>query len=146
MLFPLFPRRPHRFSRPLSSGGLPPINLAPRRAGLGGLRRTGFGLPPRIAETDEWGDLAYFWMADVMEMHSDMTRETGSTATETGRLLYRIRGGVIVKVFVGVGVGQGSLCESPAVGCSSMSDVEYASRFIVSQSLSGLQYRAGFDS
>jgi len=30
-------------------------------------------------------------MADVIAMDSDMTRDTGSTATETGRLLYCMR-------------------------------------------------------
>jgi hypothetical protein len=49
------------------------------------------GLPPRMAETDECGDRACFWMAEVMAMHSDMTRDTGSTATETGRLRYCMR-------------------------------------------------------
>jgi hypothetical protein len=50
------------------------------------------GLPPRIAETDECGERACFWIADVMDMHSEMTRDTGSTATETGRLRYCILG------------------------------------------------------
>lgn len=31
-------------------------------------------------------------MADVMEMHSEMTKEIGSTATDTGRLRYCMRG------------------------------------------------------
>jgi hypothetical protein len=65
------------------------------KAGLGGPRWMGFGLPPRIAETDECGERAFFWMAEVMEMHSEMTKETGSTATETGRLLYCIRGAML---------------------------------------------------
>jgi len=30
-------------------------------------------------------------MAEVMAIDSDMTRDTGSTATETGRLLYCMR-------------------------------------------------------
>lgn len=45
-----------------------------------------------MAETDECCDRACFWMADVMDMHSEMMSETGSTATETGRLRYCIRG------------------------------------------------------
>jgi hypothetical protein len=49
------------------------------------------GLPPRMAETDECGERAYFWMAEVMDMHSDMTSDTGSTAIETGRLRYCMR-------------------------------------------------------
>lgn len=49
------------------------------------------GLPPRMAETDEYGDRACFWMAEVIAIHSEMTRDTGSTATETGRLRYCIR-------------------------------------------------------
>lgn len=44
-----------------------------------------------MAETDECGDRACFWMADVIVMHSDITSETGSTATETGRERYCIR-------------------------------------------------------
>lgn len=52
----------------------------------------GFGFPPRMAETDECWERAYFWMAEVIEMHSDMTREMGSTATDTGRLRYCILG------------------------------------------------------
>lgn len=51
------------------------------------------GLPPRMADTDECGERACFWMAEVIEMHSEITNETGSTATETGRLRYCIRGG-----------------------------------------------------
>jgi hypothetical protein len=44
-----------------------------------------------MADTDECGDRAYFWRDDVMAIHSDMTRDIGSTATETGRLLYCMR-------------------------------------------------------
>ena len=131
MLFPFFPRRPHRFSRPKSCAGLP-ADLDARRAGLGGLSNTGFGLPPRMADTDECGDLAFFWMADVMEMHSDMTSETGSTATETGRLLYLMRGGVVIEIAIGIGVEGvlGSMFDSPEVG-RSIAMLEGASRFIV---------------
>lgn len=45
-----------------------------------------------MADTEECGDLACFWIAEVIEIHSDMTREIGSIATETGRLRYCIRG------------------------------------------------------
>lgn len=51
-----------------------------------------FGFPPRMADTDELGLRACFWIADVMEMHSEMTREMGSTATVTGLLRYCMRG------------------------------------------------------
>jgi len=50
-----------------------------------------FGLPPRMAATDELGDRACLWRADVIAMHSEMTSDTGSTATDTGRLLYCMR-------------------------------------------------------
>lgn len=100
ILFPFWPRKPHRLLRPASGVPSPPtlpdgLLLLPRGEGLGGPRCTGFGLPPRMAETDECGDRACFWMADVIEMHSEMTSETGSTATETGRLRYCIRGGML---------------------------------------------------
>jgi len=48
-----------------------------------------------MADTDESGDRVYFWMAEVMAMHSDITNETGSMATETGRLLYCMRDDII---------------------------------------------------
>lgn len=51
-----------------------------------------FGFPPRMADTDELGLRACFWIAEVMEMHSEMTREMGSTATVTGLLRYCMRG------------------------------------------------------
>jgi hypothetical protein len=44
-----------------------------------------------MADTEECGDRAYFWRDDVMAIHSEMTRDIGSTATETGRLLYCMR-------------------------------------------------------
>ena len=44
-----------------------------------------------MADTEECGERAFFWMAEVIAMHSEMTRETGSTATETGLLRYCIR-------------------------------------------------------
>lgn len=47
-----------------------------------------------MADTDEWGDGMRFRISDVIEMHSDITNETGSTATDTGRLRYCILGGM----------------------------------------------------
>lgn len=58
----------------------------------------GFGLPPSMADTDECWERACFWIAEVIEMHSDITRDTGSTATETGRLRYCIRGVSLVAI------------------------------------------------
>lgn len=52
--------------------------------------------PPRIAETEEWAHLACLRMAEVTVIHSEMTRATGSTATETAP----DRGG-----WVGIGIG-----------------------------------------
>ena len=97
MLFPLWPRRPQRLLRAPSWPSSPPslfdgLLLRPPREGLGGPSCIGFGLPPRIADTDECWERACFWMAEVMEMHSEITRDTGSTATDTGRLRYCIRG------------------------------------------------------
>lgn len=96
MLLPFLPRNPHLFAGPTSlepSPGRPAVTFlwARLRPGLGGPRCTKFGLPPRMAATDECCDRAYFCMADVIAMHSEMTSDTGSTATDTGRLLYCIR-------------------------------------------------------
>jgi hypothetical protein len=44
-----------------------------------------------MADTDECAERAYFWIALVIVMHSDITREIGSTATVTGRLRYCMR-------------------------------------------------------
>ena len=114
-LLPFCPRNPHRFVTPLS---LVPSRLAPTlpaglllRApslGLGGPRCTGFGLPPRIAETVEGGDRACLWIADVIDMHSEMTREMGSTATDTGRLRYCIRGASLLTGGAAVAEGRGT--------------------------------------
>jgi hypothetical protein len=96
MLFPLFPRRPQRFVR-FGSALSPPSVVAmlflPGSAGLGGPTWTGVGLPPRMAETDECGERACLWMAEVMDMHSEITSDTGSTETDTGRLRYCILAG-----------------------------------------------------
>lgn len=95
MLFPFFPLRPQRLaarSPEPSRRGSADIDLRLRRGpGLGGRMGVRFGLPPRIAATDRLGERACLCSADVIEMHSDMTKDTGSTATETGRLLYCIR-------------------------------------------------------
>jgi hypothetical protein len=52
-----------------------------------------FGLPPSIADTEEAVEGIRFRISEVMHMHSAITRDTGSTATDTGRLRYCIRGG-----------------------------------------------------
>lgn len=96
MLFPFLPRSPQRTRSAVPS----PVMFAaallllplPRDTEFEGPSCTGLGPPPRIAATDEWGDRACFCMAEVIAMHSAMTRETGSTATETGRLRYCMRG------------------------------------------------------
>lgn len=97
MLFPLLPLRPQRFARAdsLSPPRVKPMPLVPGNAGLGGPTWTGVVLPPRIAETEECGDLACLWIAEVMDMHSEITSDTGSTETETGRLRYCILAGTM---------------------------------------------------
>ena len=100
MLFPFWPLNPHRFVRLASCAPSPPmlpagLLLLPLTDGLGGPRVMVLGLPPRMADTDECGDRACFWIAEVMEMHSEITSETGSTATETGLLRYCIRGAIL---------------------------------------------------
>lgn len=93
MLFPFFPRNPHRFATPMScvpsTLTLVTEPLLPgRRSGLGGPSWTGFGLPPKMEDTEEPAQRACLRIADVTDIHSDTTNETGSTATDTGRLLY----------------------------------------------------------
>lgn len=96
MLLPFWPLRPHLFDEPPSSVASPLVPgleaaLLFRMDGLGpSCSRLG-PPPPKMADTDECGDRAYFWRDDVTAIHSDMTREIGSTATETGRLLYCMR-------------------------------------------------------
>jgi hypothetical protein len=94
MLLPFFPRNPHLLVamslEPSASGS--DADLRSRRPfGPGGPSWMTLGLPPRMAETDECGDRACFWTAEVIAMHSDITRDTGSTATDTGRLRYCMR-------------------------------------------------------
>jgi hypothetical protein len=96
MLLPFFPRKPHRLDELMSvAASLEVFSLEPLRAllrpGVGGPSWTRFGLPPRIADTDECCDRADFCMEDVIAMHSDQTRETGSTATDTGCRRYCMR-------------------------------------------------------
>lgn len=96
MLFPFLPLKPQRTRSAVPS----PVMLAaallllplPRDTEFVGPSCTGLGPPPSMAATEEWGDRACFWIAEVIAIHSAMTRETGSTATETGRLRYCIRG------------------------------------------------------
>lgn len=95
MLLPFFPRNPHRFAIPKSwAPSVPMLVVDPllpgRRRGLGGPSWIGFGLPPRIEETDEPAHRACLRIAEVTVMHSDMTKGTGSTATATGRLRYSV--------------------------------------------------------
>lgn len=131
MLLPFWPRKPQRLlaamaSEPLSSapGGARELLLRPLEAGLCGPSCMGLGLPPRMAETEECGDRAFFWIADVMDMHSEMTKEMGSTATETGRLRYRILGvSWLGRSWYGVEESGGS--EAPIVPAS------WASRLMV---------------
>lgn len=40
------------------------------------------GLPPRIADTEEWAHLACFLIAEVTVIHSVVISATGSTATD----------------------------------------------------------------
>jgi hypothetical protein len=95
MLLPFFPLNPHRFvatSLEVSPSGSVAEDLRSRRVpGPGGTSWIRLGLPPRMADTDECGERACFWRAEEMAMHSDMTRDTGSTATDTGRLRYCMR-------------------------------------------------------
>ena len=95
MLLPFWPLKPHLFAGPRSPDPSPAAFRASPffvlRPGVGGPSWTRFGLPPRMAETEESGDLAFFWIADVIAMHSDITKDAGSTATDTGRLLYCMR-------------------------------------------------------
>lgn len=98
MLRPLFPRRPHRLAEAasckLSALRALPVAFGPLGVAFVGPKYIGFGFPPRMADTEECGERACLCSADVMDMHSDMTRDTGSTATETGRLRYCILGGI----------------------------------------------------
>lgn len=109
MLLPFFPRRPQRLAGPKSMSG--PLPAAPRLAPepvavRWPLRRTDVSAdepilneadarlgapPPSMADTDRCCECACFWMAEVMLMHSDITSETGSTATDTGWLRYCMR-------------------------------------------------------
>ena len=94
MLIPLLPLRPHRFAAPKLSPsrlGAPSSGCFQVPAPAPGAPRAVLGLLPSIAETVEFGDGIRFRISVVMETHSEMTRETGSTATVTGRLRYCIR-------------------------------------------------------
>ena len=134
ILLPFFPRRPHRFAVPKSAALSPvrpagaPLFARLLRAGFGGPSWIWFGVPPRMADTEECGDRACFWKADVMDMHSDITKETGSTATVTGRLRYRIRGARLVSV---EGASTSTGCRR--AGRESVSLIVSTSRFMFSQ-------------
>jgi hypothetical protein len=92
MLLPFLPRSPHRFATPMSCAPSTLTSVAEpllpgRRSGLGGPSWIGFGLPPRMEDTEEPAHRACFRIIDVTDIHSDITNDTGSTATDTGRLL-----------------------------------------------------------
>lgn len=94
MLIPLLPLRPHRFARPawlLSWSEVPSAFRFHIPAPTFESPRAVLGLLPRMADTVVFGDGIRFRISVVMETHSDITRETGSTETETGRLRYCIR-------------------------------------------------------
>lgn len=76
----------------LSPKGLPTPRSRDWDCCLGDPNCIVLGFPPRMAETEKWEERACFWMAEVIVIHSDMTNETGSTATDTGRLRYCILG------------------------------------------------------
>ena len=93
MLLPFCPLSPHLLATPTSSAPSAPRPdedgfILGRMRGFEGPSWTELGLPPRMEETEEWAQRACFRMADVTDIHSDMTRATGSTATATGLLRY----------------------------------------------------------
>lgn len=96
MLLPFFPLKPQRTRSAVPSAlmfaAAVLLRPLPKDTEFAGPSCTGLGPPPKMAATEECGDRACFCIAEVMAMHSAMTRETGSTATETGRLRYCIRG------------------------------------------------------
>lgn len=95
MLFPFFPRSPHRFARPPSSPSASPMEdlflplvFPGSSRGVEGLELCKLGvmgleLPPKIADTEECAHRACFRMAEVTVIHSVVIKATGSTATET---------------------------------------------------------------
>jgi hypothetical protein len=58
-----------------------------------------------------------------MAMHSDMTRDTGSTATETGRLLYCMRDECANRRECGVAGVEGVGTGVPVVACAVKDDM-----------------------
>lgn len=109
MLFPFCPLNPHRLATPTSRAPSAPSPdeeglLLGRRSGFEGPSWTELGLPPRMEDTEEWAQRACFRIADVTDIHSEMTRETGSTATATGLLRYCAIGGWSAGPELGLGL------------------------------------------
>jgi hypothetical protein len=137
MLLPFFPLSPHRLAA-RSPGPFSVVSAAnalderrPVEPG-GGTSWIKLGLPPRMAETeDAYCERAVFWMADVMAMHSDMIRDTGSTATVTGRLRYCMR-----EETTGLRLGRGVPGTDDGAG-SMVVTASWASRLILQLGRSG---------
>lgn len=91
ILFPFFPLRPHLPASPIS---VPRSCSGPLRASpCVGEGATGVSYPllsnpipppPRIADTEDCAHRAFLRIAEVTVIHSEMTRATGSIATEMG--------------------------------------------------------------
>lgn len=131
MLIPLLPLRPHRFARPAWSPSWSEVPSAFRfhiPAPTFESPIAVLGLPPKIADTVVFGDGIRFRISVVMETHSDITRETGSTATVTGRLRYCIRAEAAGSrspgfggIFEGAGFpSAGGKRRGPSLGCRSL--------------------------
>lgn len=136
-LLPLFPLSPQRFAIPRSRAPSPP-RLAPKDLLPGRGREgedtswTGFGFPPKIDDTEEWAQRGCFRMAEVTDMHSEVTRDTGSTATVTGRLRYCSRGiSLVVIVADRLGRGGNLDLESPASSSDAFRSWQCTSRLIL---------------
>lgn len=154
MLFPFFPRRPQRFATPMSSWAASPLceavlelRLPGRSMGLGGPSCTGFGLPPRMEDTEECAQRACLRMTEVTLMHSEMTSETGSTATDTGRLRYDAPGAwalLLAAMLADAVAVAGPLCwlAGPRLSCGGCVASPCTSRFILAFAL-GREWSGG---
>lgn len=137
MLLPFFPRSPHRLAArsPAPFSVVSAANALDERRPVepgGGTSWIKLGLPPRMAETeDAYCERADFWMADVMAMHSDMIKDTGSTATVTGRLRYCMR-----EEMTGLRLGRGVPGTDDGAG-SMVVTARWASRLILQLGWSG---------
>lgn len=90
MLFPLLPRRPHRFASDISSAAAGP----PKFLLIDPSPLFGWGIgprvavpPPRMEATDECAHRACLRMADVTVIHSVVMRATGSISTDIGKAI-----------------------------------------------------------